>query len=107
MVALPEMTVEELKTRLDAKETLCVLDVREPGEYQICNIGGLLMPMGEVRMRMNELDPEAHTVVMCHHGQRSAMVAEFLRQQGFEQVQNLSGGIAAWADRIDRTMARY
>src|SRR3954469_21855803 len=107
MTVLPEMNVRELKQKLDNKEEIVVLDVREPGEYQICNIGGLLMPMGDVPMRVVELDPDAPTVVHCHHGVRSAMVVEFLRQQGFTHIQNLAGGIHAWAEQIDPAMPRY
>jgi adenylyltransferase/sulfurtransferase len=104
---LPEMTVEELKRKLDAKEDIYVLDVREPNEYQICNIGGHLIPMGDVPKRQQELDPEQHIVVHCRSGVRSAKVVDFLRQQGFEKVQNLAGGILAWADRIDPKMPKY
>ncbi len=108
--ALPEMTVEELKSKLDAKENIFVLDVREPHEYQICNLGDYgakLIPMGDVQKRQQELDPEQHIVVHCRSGVRSAKVVDFLRQQGFEKVQNLAGGILAWADRIDKTMPKY
>jgi molybdopterin/thiamine biosynthesis adenylyltransferase/rhodanese-related sulfurtransferase len=105
--ALPEMTVEELKLRMDAKDDFVLLDVREPNEYQICNLGGVLMPMGDVPKRQQELDPEKHIVVHCRSGVRSGKVVDFLRQQGFEKVQNLAGGILAWADRIDRSMPKY
>ena len=105
--ALPEMTVEELKHKLDAKEDIFVLDVREPNEYQICNIGGHLIPMGDIPKRQQELDPDQHIVVHCRSGVRSAKVVDFLRQQGFEKVQNLAGGILAWADRIDPKMPKY
>jgi sulfur-carrier protein adenylyltransferase/sulfurtransferase len=104
---LPEMTVEELKQKLDAKEDIFVLDVREPNEYSFCNIGGHLIPLRDLPMRLNELDPEKHIVVHCRSGQRSANAANFLRQQGFEKVQNLAGGILAWADRIDPKMPKY
>jgi molybdopterin/thiamine biosynthesis adenylyltransferase/rhodanese-related sulfurtransferase len=107
MNALPDMSVEELKAKLDAKVDIFVLDVREPHEYQICNIGGHLIPMGDVPKRQQELDPEKHIVVHCRSGVRSAKVADFLRQQGFEKVQNLAGGILAWADRIDKSMPKY
>jgi rhodanese-related sulfurtransferase len=108
--ALPDMTVEELKSKLDAKADIFVLDVREPHEYQICNLGDYgakLIPMGDVPKRQQELDPEKHIVVHCRSGVRSAKVADFLRQQGFEKVQNLAGGILAWADRIDPKMPKY
>ena len=105
--ALPEMTVEELKAKMDAKDDFFLLDVREPNEYQICNLGGTLIPMGDVPKRQQELDPEKHIVVHCRSGVRSGKVVDFLRQQGFEKVQNLAGGILAWADRIDRNMPKY
>jgi adenylyltransferase/sulfurtransferase len=105
--ALPEMTVEELKSKMDAKADIFLLDVREPNEYQICNLGGHLIPMGDVPKRQQELDPEKHIVVHCRSGVRSGKVVDFLRQQGFERVQNLAGGILAWADRIDPKMPKY
>jgi adenylyltransferase/sulfurtransferase len=104
---LPEMTVEELKQKLDAKEDIYVLDVREPNEYSFCNIGGHLIPLGQLPARFNELDPDKHIVVHCRSGMRSADATHFLRQQGFEKVQNLAGGILAWADRIDPNMPKY
>jgi sulfur-carrier protein adenylyltransferase/sulfurtransferase len=104
---LPEITVEELKQRLDAKEDIFVLDVREPNEYSLCNIGGHLIPLGQLPARVNELDPDQHIVVHCRSGKRSADATHFLRQQGFEKVQNLAGGILAWADRIDPKMPKY
>lgn len=104
---LPEMTVEELKQRLDAKEDVYVLDVREPNEYQICNLGATLIPLGELQRRVGELDPDRHIVVHCRSGKRSADAVEFLRRQGFEKVQNLAGGILAWADKIDPKMQKY
>lgn len=103
----PEITVEELKQKLDAQEDVYVLDVREPFEYQICNIGGHLIPMGELQSRVGELDPDAEIVVLCHSGVRSGRVTAWLREQGFEDVKNVRGGIAAWAEKIDPKMARY
>ena len=104
---LPEISVEELKRKLDAKDDVFVLDVREPHEYQICNIGGHLIPLGQLSRRINELDPDAHIIAHCRSGKRSADAVEFLRKQGFENVQNLTGGILAWADRIDPKMPKY
>jgi sulfur-carrier protein adenylyltransferase/sulfurtransferase len=102
-----EMDPEELKRRLDAGEDILVLDVREPHEYQYCNLGGELIPLGELPRRYLELDPSREMVALCHAGQRSARAVAFLRQQGFSKVRNLRGGIAAWADRIDPAMPRY
>ena len=85
-----------------------LLDVREPWETAICRIeGALAMPMGSVPSRQQELDPDAETVVVCHHGVRSLQVALFLERNGFASVSNLSGGVAAWADDVDPSMPRY
>lgn len=107
MAGDPEMTVEELKRRLDANEELLVLDVREPHEYQICHIGGHLIPLNDLPKRLHELDPDREIVAHCRSGKRSAQAVEFLRQAGFRNVSNLAGGILAWADRIDPKMPKY
>ncbi|MEO5935789.1 MAG: rhodanese-like domain-containing protein, partial [Terriglobales bacterium] len=107
MGIMPEMNVEELKKKLDAKEDIFVLDVREPHEFQICNINAHLIPLGQLPARVGELDPDKHIVVHCRSGKRSADAVDFLRKQGFEKVQNLAGGILAWADKIDPKMAKY
>ena len=104
---IPEMTVEELKRRLDAKDDLFVLDVREPHEYQIVNIHGHLIPLGELPNRVNELDTSREIVAHCRSGVRSAKAVNFLRQAGFKKVHNLAGGILAWADRVDPSMPKY
>ena len=102
-----EMQVEELKRRLDAGEPLFVLDVREPHEYQICNIGGHLIPLGDLPKRVHELDSSREIVAHCRSGVRSAKAVAFLRQAGFRKVHNLAGGILAWADRVDPKMPKY
>jgi len=104
---ISEIQVEELKRRLDAKEDLFVLDVREPHEYQICNIGGHLIPLGDLPRRVNELDSSREIVAHCRSGVRSAKAVDFLQQAGFKKVHNLAGGILAWADRIDPKMPKY
>ena len=104
---VPEITVEELKQRLDAKQDLFVLDVREPHEYKICNINGHLIPLGDLPKRVQELDPAKEIVVHCRSGARSARAVQFLQQAGFHQAKNLKGGILAWADRIDPKMPKY
>jgi adenylyltransferase/sulfurtransferase len=101
------MQVEELKRRLDAGENLFVLDVREPHEYQICNIGGHLIPLGDLPKRVNELDSSREIVAHCRSGVRSAKAVGFLQQAGFKKVHNLAGGILAWADRVDPKMPKY
>src|ERR1700731_3347242 len=104
---IPEMQVEELKRRLDAGEDLYVLDVREPHENQICNIGGHLIPLGDLPKRVNELDSSREIVAHCRSGVRSAKAVGFLQQAGFKKVHNLAGGILAWADRVDPKMPKY
>ena len=104
---VPEIQVEELKRRLDAGEDLFVLDVREPHEYQICNINGHLIPLGDLPKRVHELDSSREIVAHCRSGVRSAKAVTFLQQAGFKKVHNLAGGILAWADRVDPKMAKY
>src|SRR5579871_5693063 len=106
-VSQSDMQVEELKRRLDAGEDLFVLDVREPHEYQICNIGGHLIPLNDLPKRISELDSSREIVAHCRSGVRSAKAVGFLQQAGFRKVHNLAGGILAWADRIDPKMPKY
>jgi len=105
--AIPEIQPEELKRRLDAKEDVFVLDVREPHEYQICNLGGYLIPLGDLPKRANELDSSREIVAHCRSGVRSGKAVDFLRQAGFKKVWNLAGGILAWADKVDPKMPKY
>jgi adenylyltransferase/sulfurtransferase len=103
-----ETTVEELKARLDRREPVFILDVRNPEEYQICRIpGSKLLPLPELGQRFAELNREQEMVVHCKSGVRSAKAIQFLRQQGFRKLKNLKGGILAWAQRIDPNMPRY
>lgn len=104
-----EVTCTELKQRRDADEPLLLLDCREPHEHQIARLSGaLLVPMGTVPSRLEELAAEPRPIVVyCHHGMRSLQVAQWLRQQGVEGVQSLAGGIDAWAEQIDPTTPRY
>jgi len=104
---IPEIQVEEFKRRLDAGEDIYVLDVREPHEYQICNIHGHLIPLDDLPKRVHELDSSLEIVVHCKSGARSAKAVDFLRQSGFKRVTNLTGGILAWADRIDTSLPKY
>jgi rhodanese-related sulfurtransferase len=85
-----------------------LLDVREPWELEICLIeGSVAMPMGSVPARFPELERDRETVVICHHGGRSAQVGMFLERQGFSNVINLAGGVAGWAAQVDPRMAQY
>ncbi len=103
-----EMTVEELKRRLDRKDDVFILDVRNPPEFQLGRIpGSTLIPLPELPRRFGELDRSREIVVHCKSGMRSLKAQQFLRQQGFTNVVNLKGGILAWADRIDPTVPKY
>jgi rhodanese-related sulfurtransferase len=85
-----------------------LLDVREPWEYQTCRIeGSTLVPMNTIPARVQELDPDTETVVICHHGARSFQVALFLERNGFSNLYNLQGGVNAWADQVEPGMPRY
>jgi adenylyltransferase/sulfurtransferase len=103
-----DITVEELKARLDRGDRLVVLDVRNPEEYRICRISGSrLVPLPELPQRWRELDSNQEMVVHCKSGVRSAKAVAFLKSQGFTKLKNLRGGIMAWADRVDPTVAKY
>ncbi len=103
-----DITVEELKRRMDRHEDIYLLDVRNPEEYQICRIpGSELLPLPELPQRFRELDADRELIVHCKSGVRSQKAVGFLRQQGFRKVRNLQGGIVAWADRIDPTTPKY
>jgi len=105
--SVPEIRPEELKARLDAGSDIFILDVREPHEYQICNLGGHLIPLGDLPARMNELDSSREIVAHCRSGVRSAKAVALLRQAGLSKVKNLAGGILAWADKVDPSLPKY
>lgn len=106
--ATPEMDVTELKAWMDRQERFVLVDVREPHEYQISRIpGSRLIPLGELANRMGELEADEEIVVHCKSGGRSAKAAELLKKAGFENVRNLRGGILAWSEKIDPTVAKY
>ena len=97
-----------LKARLDRGESVLILDVREPFEIALAPFPGAThIPMGDIPSRLTELDQDRETVVVCHHGVRSAQVAMYLAQNGFERVLNLSGGIDAWSEDADPSTPRY
>jgi len=104
---VPEIQPRELKQRLDKGEDIFILDVREPNEYQISNLGGHLIPLGDLPKRVHELDSSRNIVAHCRSGGRSAKAVEFLRQSGFKNVLNLAGGINAWADQVDPKLPKY
>jgi rhodanese-related sulfurtransferase len=104
-----EITAQNVKALLDGQAPVTLVDVREPWEFQTARIDGAThIPMGDVPMRAHqELDPDEHIVVYCHHGVRSLSVANWLRQQGFEKVQSMRGGIDAWSRTVDPKVPVY
>lgn len=104
-----QITATELNQRLLQGETRpLLLDVREPNEFSYCRIkGSVNLPMGQVFSGLAGLDPKRETVVICHHGMRSAQIANFLATNGFADVSNLVGGVAAWAAEVDPSMPTY
>lgn len=104
---IPQLRARDLKKRIDAGDDLFILDVREPFEYQIANIGGTLIPQNDVPQRIDEIDRNREIVVHCKVGGRSQRIAEFLKQSGFPSVNNLAGGILAWSDEVDPKVPKY
>jgi molybdopterin/thiamine biosynthesis adenylyltransferase/rhodanese-related sulfurtransferase len=102
-----EITVQELKQKLDSKEKFVLLDVREPLEKQIADIGGILVPLNTLPHRLDEFSKEDEIIVYCRTGNRSYYAADFLRKQGFSKAKNLAGGIHAWSDKIDSSVVKY
>jgi rhodanese-related sulfurtransferase len=103
-----ETDVKELKRKIDAKEDIFLLDVREPNEFQIGRIpGSTLIPLGEVPQRVAEIPRDKEIIVHCKMGGRSARAADYLRQQGYTKVKNLKGGILDWSDKIDPSVPKY
>ena len=106
--SIEPISAADLKARLDAGDELVLLDVRQPEELEICALPGVThIPLGELSVRHHELDPEAETVCICHHGIRSANAAAGLASVGFERPLNLPGGGERWARDVDPSMARY
>ncbi|MEE2672887.1 MAG: rhodanese-like domain-containing protein [Myxococcota bacterium] len=102
-----DLSAEQLEQMRSRGDDFLLLDVREPNEAEICEIGGKLLPLAELGERIGELDPDAHIVVHCHLGGRSAAAVKALRGAGFENVWNLQGGIRAWIQRIDPSLSDY
>ncbi len=108
MNPVPEISVQELQRRLQAKEPVTLIDVREPAEYEIARIdGATLIPLGELPKRLREIDRTKEIVLHCHSGMRSAHAVQLLQQAGFENAFNLAGGIDAWSEEIDPRVPRY
>ena len=105
---MSEITPQALKARLDKPGAPLLLDVRQDWETQLCRLPNAVhIPIEEIEMRRDELNPEDDIVIYCHQGVRSAAVAEYLRSLGFKSVQNLSGGLDLWARTVDPAMRRY
>ena len=104
---IPQISPKDLKQKLDSGADIFVLDVREPHEYQIANLGAKLIPLGDLPARASELDKNREIVVHCKSGGRSQKASEFLAQNGFKNVSNLAGGITAWSNDVDPTIAKY
>lgn len=103
-----QITVHDLKTKMDKGEKFLLVDVRNPNELEICRFDNAVhIPLHLLAIRFNELDRDAEIIVTCHHGGRSMQAAYFLVQQGYRNVTNLMGGIDAWASHIDPEMAKY
>jgi adenylyltransferase/sulfurtransferase len=106
---VPGITVQRLKEQRDAGEAPFLLDVRRPTEYEIANLGGMLIPVSELAERLDELagHRDEEIVVHCRSGARSARAVELLREHGFEHAKNLKGGILAWSKEIDPNVPQY
>ena len=105
---MDQIAPQELKTRLDRNDRPFLLDVRQDWETRLCRLENAVhIPIEEIEVRTDELNPEDEIVVYCHQGVRSAAVAEYLRQLGFKNVKNLAGGLDHWARTVDSSMRRY
>jgi rhodanese-related sulfurtransferase len=105
---MDEITAQELKERLSRSSNIQLVDVREPSEFEICNLGGELIPMNDLPKQASRIRRDVPVVVICHHGFRSAQAINYLSQRlGYDNLLNLKGGIHAWATTVDPTMAQY
>lgn len=105
---MKEITVQELKTKLDNKEDFQLIDVREENEREFTNIGGDHISMGSVMQNLDKINKEKDVVIYCRSGSRSGQVISFLEMNhGFDNIYNLKGGILAWADEIDSDIKKY
>lgn len=103
-----EVSPEELKFLIEEGKDIQLVDVREPHEYEICNLGGVLIPMNSIQQHIDKIATDRPVVIYCHHGVRSAMVVKFLSEQfGYTNLHNLEGGIHAWALEVDSEMDTY
>ena len=102
------LSAEDIKKKIDSGEPMVILDVREPWEYQTARIeGSVLIPLGQLEKRKDELDEDAEIVCLCHMGVRSFRAMKYLQSCGFKNVKNLAGGIDAWSVKVDPKVPRY
>ncbi|MEQ1558019.1 MAG: rhodanese-like domain-containing protein [Methyloglobulus sp.] len=107
-MAIKQLSATELKTKIQDKQQLILLDVREPNEFEFAHIdGSVLIPLNQIPQRLREIDMDQEVVLICHHGMRSMQAANFLAQVGYKKISNLVGGIDAWSIEVDSTVARY
>ena len=105
---MKEITVQEMKAMQDKQEDFQLIDIREEYEFDICQIGGELIPMGEITENLDKISKTKKVIVHCRSGKRSASVVQMLEQNhGFTNLYNLKGGILAWADEVDNSLAKY
>lgn len=105
---IKEITVQALKNLQDSDEVFYLIDVRNPDEYDYCNLGGTLIPMSQIPEKLGEIPKEGTVIIHCHHGGRSRKVVQWLQDtQGFENLYNLYGGIHAWSQEIDTNVPMY
>ena len=105
---IKEITVLELKNKIDNKEDFVLIDVRNPDEYQYCNIEAQLIPMGDIPERYQEIPKDKEVIVHCHHGGRSKKVIAWLQDNfAYTNLINLSGSIHQWSEEIDSNVAIY
>ena len=104
---MKEITVKELKIKIDNEEDFQLIDIRESYEKEICNIGGELIPMGDVMGSLEKISKNKPVVLHCRSGKRSAAMVMHLGTMGFDNLYNLKGGILAWADEIDSSIPKY
>ncbi len=104
---MKEIDVINLSKKIKNGEDIFLLDVREPHEYDLANIGGVLIPLNEIPSSLDKLDRSTRIYCLCHHGVRSAIAQDFLTQKGYTSVVNIIGGIDAWSLEVDSSICRY
>lgn len=108
MTTIEEISVQQLKEKMDKQESFILIDVREPHEFELCKIeGAILIPLGSLESELSQLDKSADYVIQCRLGGRSAKGVEMMKKKGFESVVNLAGGITKWAQEIEPSMPTY